>query len=117
MPLKVIKTLNGNSSKCYGASRIIIGSFQHGFIELAHKGIFFIFLKPAIKTDVSFLPLWVSKWLITPQGKVMILITNGNGLYRNWCHECGEKFEILNIKWNMKSYTLEYDVISTKDFN
>ena len=55
MPLKVIKTLNENSTKCYGPNRIIIGSFQHGFIELAHKGNFCgIFLKPAIKTDVSF---------------------------------------------------------------
>ena len=40
MPLKVIKTLNENSTKCYGPNRIIIGSFQHGFIELAHKGNF-----------------------------------------------------------------------------
>ena len=35
MPLKVIKTLNENSTKCYGQNRIIIGSFQHGLIELA----------------------------------------------------------------------------------
>ena len=29
-----------NSTKCYGPNRIIIGSFQHGFIELAHRGNF-----------------------------------------------------------------------------
>ena len=54
MPLKVIKTLNENFTNCYGINRMIIGSFQQGFIEWAHHIILLIFLKPAIKTDARF---------------------------------------------------------------
>ena len=34
--LKGIKALNENSTKCFGANRIIMGSFQHYFIDLAY---------------------------------------------------------------------------------
>ena len=55
MPLKVIKTLNENFTNCYGINRMIICSFQQGFLEWAHKGnILLNFLKPAIKTDARF---------------------------------------------------------------
>ena len=36
MTLKGIKALSENSTKCFGANRIIMAPFQHGFIDLAH---------------------------------------------------------------------------------
>ena len=38
MAFQGIKALNENSTKCFGANRIIIGSFKHGFIDLAQLG-------------------------------------------------------------------------------
>ena len=57
MALIGIKALSENSTETFGANGIIMGPFQHGFIDLAqysNRGMIMNFLKLAIKTYVSF---------------------------------------------------------------
>ena len=49
-----IKSLSENSQNHFGANKIKMASFQHGFIDLAPFGNFCCFFKMRIKTDVSF---------------------------------------------------------------
>ena len=57
MALIGIKALSENSTETFGANGIIMGPFQHGFMDLAqysNRGMIMNFLKLAIKTYVSF---------------------------------------------------------------